>query len=161
MTSNVQSAPKLHNPYTRVSRSVPALSACPVCGCAGEAWRYQQEPDTLPTVVIMCSNTDAFAADECGCLLSVPPSCFFLSTLREAADYWNGYAAWVLEQRAARGTTDANAPLLAAAPELLEALTRICSDPELSDSEDSIATLCWEDVVAARAAIARAKGEPA
>ena len=91
--------PKLHNPYTRVSQPVPELAACPLCGCAGEAWRYQQEPDTLPTVVIMCSKLEAFAVDECGCLLSVPPSCFFLSTVREAADYWNSYAAWVLAQR--------------------------------------------------------------
>lgn len=61
--------------------------------------------------------------------------------------------------RAADGDySPANGDVLAAAPELLEALRALISDPRMSEDEDSTVIVCWEDVRAARAAIARATG---
>ncbi|MGC4075445.1 MAG: hypothetical protein QM702_00105 [Rubrivivax sp.] len=57
-----------------------------------------------------------------------------------------------------QGAATRNARLIAAAPDLLAALQALMSDPHLDEDEDSKVTICWEDVRAARAAIAKATG---
>lgn len=74
---------------------VPTLRACPCCGSAGEAWRYRDTEESS-TVAICCSNGERFGPQDgeynSGCLLYMPPSQFYQSRIKEAAEYWNEYA---------------------------------------------------------------------
>jgi len=54
---------------------------------------------------------------------------------------------------------EANAHLIAAAPELYEALEEIIQDVQQTSTGDITGTGCWEALDKARAALAKARGE--
>ena len=66
---------------------------------------------------------------------------------------WNGIS------RATSVTGQANARLIAAAPDLLEALQNIAEYWNQDQNEAAMADACWHAIHTARAAIAKATGE--
>lgn len=105
--SGVPLSPPARELYTKVDASrVPTLSPCPVCGSPAEMYRYQAEQDGPTTLAGMCSNSEDYEADsESRCPFNLPPNHFYAATIKEAAKYWNGYAKWCADSRAARGAT--------------------------------------------------------
>jgi len=43
--------------------------------------------------VVICANREPLEDNDEGCLLLIPPERFYRSTLQEAADVWNDFAA--------------------------------------------------------------------
>ena len=98
-------------------------------------------------------------------LLRTTPTSAGLCHIVSAAD-WRG--AFIYGDGLRKGIDDAlpkaqelaaNARLIAAAPELLEALQRIEEYWNQDQNETAMADACWHAINTARAAIARATGE--
>lgn len=83
-----------------------ALEPCPVCASAAELWRYSESPSSPTTTAVCCANGDPIGPQggelAAGCLLYMPPTEFYCSTIREAVKYWNDYAKALSAQRRAR-----------------------------------------------------------
>lgn len=92
--------------YRPVMPAPEAIAACPVCGAEAAAWSYSATPAAPMQRVVMCSNGEAFGPQEGfaneGCLLYMPPDDFYKATIREAARFWNEYAAALIALRTAR-----------------------------------------------------------
>lgn len=83
------------------------IEACPVCGSAGQLWRYSESPDSPTTTVVMCSNGDKLGPQQGivneGCYLYIPTENAHRATIREAVKYWNEYAKALIAKRVSNG----------------------------------------------------------
>lgn len=96
-----------HDSYKRIDTPAgTCIEACPVCGSAGELWRYSEAPDAPTTTAVMCKNGERFGPQDAllyeGCLLYMAPNEFYRGTIRDAVKYWNAYAQALVSQRVAR-----------------------------------------------------------
>lgn len=93
-----------HDCYKQIEApAMTHIEACPVCGSAGQLWRYSESPDSPTTTVVMCSNGDKLGPQQGivneGCYLYIPTENAHRATIREAVKYWNEYAKALIAVR--------------------------------------------------------------
>lgn len=89
------------------NRAWGALSACPCCGSPAEMQK-RISAEAVPAFVVCCNRSATIAPEDDpeigeGCVLDLPPFGFYHGTAREAAKYWNQYAAALTRLRATAG----------------------------------------------------------
>lgn len=99
-----------HDGEYKPTESKIHLEPCPVCGSGAEVWRYSEGADAPSSLTAMCSNGTKFGPQDGlvneGCLLYLPPDCFYRGTIREAAKYWNEYAIALTDLRESNAKHD-------------------------------------------------------
>lgn len=88
----------MHDDYKQLE--IPAgtlVDDCPVCAAKPSLWQYSDSPTSPTSKLVMCSNGDeptipGIGIVHEGCLLYMPPNCFYRETQRDAIEFWNSYA---------------------------------------------------------------------
>lgn len=92
--------------YTMIDpRRHPAVEPCCVCGSKAQVWRYNHTEDSS-TVAVCCVNAVGFEDLEpsllgSGCVLYMPPACFYRPRIIDAVNYWNAYQRACVAMRGA------------------------------------------------------------
>jgi hypothetical protein len=90
--------------YREIDPAPHVLSKCPVCSASAKMWEFSENPTDIVTRVAACSDGEEWFEGQGmvneGCLLYMPPNCFYKPTARQAAAYWNKHAEILTGKRA-------------------------------------------------------------
>lgn len=123
----------MHDDYKQLE--TPAgIARCPVCGSEAQLWQYSESPNSPVKRLVMCSHGDKIGPQSGliheGCLLYMPGDDFYRDTAKDAARFWNEFAAALVALR--------TSGVSAVEPTALERFNR---DPDLLANETPLERL--------------------